>query len=102
MAQENYEKLGVADLKHITKDLEDMRKWDVVHNSLVNVEIGVMSIEPIETQYGKALLATCLVNGKETLVLMGGQVLCQQLSKLEFRMPFLTTIIKTAKYYELS
>lgn len=97
-----YEQLSMADLKPITEDLENLRKWDIVHNSLVNIEIGVLSIEPIKTQYGDAVLAKCLIKEEEKLVLMGGEVLCQQLKALEHKLPFVTTIVKTEKYYELS
>lgn len=102
MSEPKYQQVSMADLQPITKELEGLRKWDVVHNSLVNIEIGILSYEPIETQYGDALLAKCLIKGKETMVLMGGEVLCQQLILLKDKLPFLTTIVKINNYYEFS
>ncbi len=102
MSADKYEQLDVPELKPITDKLEGLRKWDVVHNSLLNIEIGILSYEPIETQYGDALLAKCLIKGEEKMVLMGGEVLCQQLILLKDELPFLTTIVKINNYYEFS
>jgi hypothetical protein len=102
MAEKLEDKLGIPDLKPIGPMLEELQQWDTTHSQLVNVEIVILSVEPITTQYGDALLAHCLVKGEEKAVLIGGQVLIQQLQAVEESLPVIGTIIKMGAYYTFS
>lgn len=100
MAKNEYDKANIPNLKPIGPMLDELKRWDTTHKQLVNVEIVILSFEGIETQYGENLLATCLVRGEQKAVLIGGEVLCQQLTSVEEQLPVLATIIKKAAYYE--
>lgn len=102
MSKETYDTLDIPNLKPIGPMLEDLQQWDVTHSQLVNVELVVLKYDHIETQYGDALLADCLVKGEPKKVLIGGQVLIQQLVAISDQLPVLATIIKVGTYYTFS
>ncbi len=102
MSDKIAKEVGIPDLKPIGPMLEELQRWETTHKHLVNVEIGILGFDPIETQYGEALLANCIVRGEPKLVLIGGDVLKQQLIAIEEQLPVLATIIKKGAYYTFS
>lgn len=102
MSKKAYDEARFPDLQPIGPMLEEMQRWDTTHKHLVNVEIVILEFEPIETQYGDALLANCIVRGEPKVVLIGGEVLKQQLEVVADKLPVLATIIRTGAYYTFS
>lgn len=99
MAKNEYDNANIPNLKPIGPMLEELRRWDTTHKHLINVEIIILAYEPIETQYGKQLLAHCIVGDEKQAVLIGGEVLQQQLRAVKDNLPVSATIIKTGTYY---
>ncbi len=73
--------------------------WDYTHTELKNQTIVFTGYSEFETQYGNAFLADVIVDGQEVKVLIGGQVLMQQLAGCRGNFPVSATIIKEGRYY---
>lgn len=102
MAEKEYDLAKIPNLQPMGPMLEELQRWDTTHKHLVNIVIAILEFEPIKTQYGDALLANCIVSGEAKAVLIGGEVLKQQLEAVADKLPVLATIIKTGAYYTFS
>lgn len=102
MAQNEWEKLGIPNLKKFSDVVSTVVPWQITHTHIVNKEIVILTQSTIKTNYGEARLCKCLVDGVEKLVLMGGQVLVSQIDQFKDNLPIVATIVKQGKYYTFS
>lgn len=75
--------------------------WKYTHTDLVDQEVIIHDYVEIETQFGQALVCNCTVKDELQSVLMGAQVIMNQILKSSNYLPVSATIINTGKYYLL-
>jgi hypothetical protein len=75
--------------------------WKYTHTDLVDKEIVIHDYLEIETQYGQALVCNCTIEDEMHPVLMGAQVIMNQIIMAEDYLPVTASIIYTGKYYLL-
>lgn len=100
MAEDVVNELGLPEVTPISEiaDLASTR-WQYKHSDLVDKLIVILDYEPIETRYGDAFLARCVVDEEVVSVLIGSTVLCSQLEKVFEHLPVSATITKVSNYY---
>ena len=99
MSEEVFDKLGIPNLKPFGETAAGKKTWDCTHSDLVDQTIIITDYRPIRTQYGDALLADCVVDGNPMKVLMGSNVLVDQLSYIKDELPVQATIRFVKNYY---
>lgn len=75
--------------------------WKYTHTDLVDQEIIIHDYVEIETQYGQSLVCNCTIKEEMHSVLMGAQVIMNQILKASTYLPVSATVIFTGKYYLL-
>ncbi len=99
MTQEELEKLGIPKAKSFVGKPQGEKDWDKTHSDLINLDVLVISYRPITTQYGDAYLADCFLDGKRLNILIGAQVLMEQLAEVKDDLPMWFSVIKPKKSY---
>lgn len=99
MSEEVFDKLGIPNLKPFGETVAGKKKWDCTHSDLIDQTIIITDYQPIRTQYGEALLADCVVDGDPMAVLIGSNVLVDQLSYIKDELPVQATIRYIKNYY---
>ena len=100
MAEEEYQKLGIPNVRPFSELGISTQDWDFTLTDLLNKEIIVLSFEDFETQKGKSYLSDCLVDGQKARVLIGGMVTMKQLKAAEPYLPVKVTTRKIKTYYQ--
>ncbi len=99
MEQAELDKLGIPNLKRYIAPEQGKAPWGMKHSDLINLNVIVISFTDIETNYGQAYLAECIVEGKREKVLFGAQVLMEELDKVKADLPMEFRVAKPGKYY---
>lgn len=84
---------------NINEMMERNKPWDYTHSEVLDKLLVINSFTEIETGYGDALLADCVVNEQPAKVLIGGVFLIQALKNVKDRLPVSATIVKEGTYY---
>jgi hypothetical protein len=94
------EPTGVYDFGEVAPDVS---RWDCKHSDLLNMALVILSYEEGKAKFGKILVAHCVVDGEEKKVLIGGEVLINQLESIPAdKFPVRAKIIKRGSYYEFT
>jgi len=98
---EKLESLGwsIDSLESVGTKVRETNRWDCTHKDLLDKTIVILGYHPIETGYGGAFLAHCIVDNEERNVLLGGAVLQKQLEEVWNGKPMLAKIRKVGRYY---
>lgn len=83
----------------VSKYIRTGRRWDATHKEVFGDLLAIHRVKEINTRYGPAWLASVDHKGEQKEVLMGGQVLFDQLKDLEPNLPVLTVIRKPGRSY---
>lgn len=86
----------------VSKFIRTGRRWDLTHKEVFGDVLVVHRVKAIRTRYGEAYLASVDHKGEQKEILMGGQVLVDQLKDLEPNLPVLTVIRKPGRSYVLT
>lgn len=78
------------------------KRWDATHKEVKFDLLVIHRVKEINTKYGPAYLASVDHKGEQKEVLMGGQVLFDQLKDLEPNLPVMTVIRKPGRSYVLT
>ena len=99
MALEEWEKLGIPNVRKFSDVIETEPPWEMTHADLVGETFVITKFVPITTNIGEAFLATIMLNGEERRALIGGMVLKDQLVKMRKQLPLEMTVEKVKNYY---
>jgi len=86
-------------ISSVSKFIRTGKRWDMTHKEVYGDLLVIKRVKAINTRYGPAYLASCDHKGLEVEVLMGGQVLFDQLKDLEPNLPVLSVIRKPGRSY---
>lgn len=86
----------------VSKFIRTGKRWDLTHKECFGDVLVVHRVKAITTRYGEAYLAAVDHQGQQKEILMGGQVLCDQLKDLEPNLPVITVIRKPGRSYVLT
>jgi len=83
----------------VSKYVRTGKRWDLTHKEVFEELLIIHRCKEINTRYGPAYLASVDHMGEQKEVLMGGQVLFDQLKDLEPNLPIMTVIRKPGRSY---
>lgn len=83
----------------VSKFIRTGKRWDLTHKEVFGDLLAIHRGKEITTKYGQAFLASVDHKGEQKEVLMGGQVLVDQLKDLLPNLPVLTVIRKPGRSY---
>lgn len=86
----------------VSKYIRTGKRWDATHKDVFSDLLVIHRVKEITTRYGPAYLASVDHQGEQKEVLMGGQVLFDQLKDLEPNLPVMTVIRKPGRSYVLT
>lgn len=86
-------------IANVSKYVRTGKRWDFTHKEVFGDVLVMTRAKEINTKYGPAYLASCDYKGEQVEVLMGGQVLFDQLKDLVPNLPVLTVIRKPGRSY---
>jgi hypothetical protein len=86
----------------VSKYIRTGKRWDLTHKEVFGDLLVIHRVKEITTRYGPAYLASVDHAGEQKEVLMGGQVLVDQLKDLEPNLPVMTVIRKPGRSYVLT
>lgn len=86
----------------VSKYIRTGKRWDATHKEVFGDLLVIHRVKAITTRYGEAYLASVDHKGEQKEILMGGQVLVDQLKDLEPNLPVLTVIRKPGRSYVLT
>lgn len=78
------------------------KRWDMTHKECKGELLVIHYSKEINTRYGPAQLAQVDHKGEEKQLLMGGQVLFDQIKELEQNLPVMAVIRKPGRSYVLT
>lgn len=83
----------------VSKYIRTGKRWDATHKEVFGDLLTMHRAKEINTRYGPAWLASVDHKGLQIEVLMGGQVLFDQMKELVPNLPVLTVIRKPGRSY---
>lgn len=83
----------------VSKYIRTGKRWDMTHKEVFEDVLVIHRAREINTKYGPAFLASVDHMGEQKEVLMGGQVLFDQIKELLPNLPVLTVIRKPGRSY---
>lgn len=78
------------------------KRWDSTHKDHIGKLLIIHSYKTIRTKYGPAALTRIDIEGEERNVLLGSEVLQEQLKELDQNLPILAMIHKPGRAYLLT
>lgn len=86
-------------VKGVSAYIRTGKQWDFTHKEVMGDILVIHRCKEIHTKYGDARLIDCDRKGVQVSVLIGGQVLVQQLDDLMPHLPVIAVIAKPARAY---
>lgn len=86
----------------VSKFVTTGKRWDSTHKDHIGKLLIIHSFKTIRTKYGPAALTKIDIEGVERRVLLGSEVLQEQLKELEDNLPILAMIHKPGRAYLLT
>lgn len=86
----------------VSKFVTTGKRWDSTHKDHIGKLLIIHSFKTIRTKYGPAALTRIDIEGDERRVLLGSEVLQEQLKELEDNLPILAMIHKPGRAYLLT